>query len=456
MDYIDPKTIRQSYIKTLLEEKHILLAELLMKKDDNEPILHPRYIQEESEPNFDSVNKNIAETTLDIASLDNGLIAAAIRLNDIYDTAVARLSSVQKMLDDERERLMDTNMICKNVTEFTAVKPLNSNAFSGKFYASPDGKNISCYQLDNVEETYSIIDVTGNGMRGNMYVKQRVGANETETDTSDVSAINDGDMFSLFEYSRIETTNTDEALSGVIYYDDQPVRCTITLYSEKQTTMADIRSEDPYLIVEDVQTSVDGIYYSSALTNELMLNNKEFSYNDYQYIYGSGIIAYAPSNYVRITFRSDRKTDDTIVVKETELAQAKRKTIAINGISLYDLSYEQSEFTSEEMIKSGHIDSVALFSNVYIPNNFRAGTNYIRMDMIVNGISYPIVPVNGNDDGYKVIRYDPNKKSAGYVKYITDPISSVKIHVILTPYNEIQTPYIGNLKLCIGKKAENV
>ena len=75
------------------------------------------------------------------------------------------------------------------------------------------------------------------------------------------------------------------------------------------------------------------------------------------------------------------------------------------------------------------------------------------MELNVNGTSYPIVPVNSDDTGIKIIRYSKNRQTVtgGYIQYIKEPITSAVLHITMQPYNTVQTPFISNMKFCVGK-----
>lgn len=451
--------IRQEYSKILAADGDTSSLTKLAERPDTEPILTLRCIQPEEEPDFEAVNKNVVETLLDITDLDSRIIQAAQSFQDLRDTVDTRLASVQEQLETEKERLQDTNMICGKLTEFTAVKPLSFTVFSGDFGTSDDGRTFFCPTDEPNPVDYEILDISGNGYAGNKYVLPPTAANTEKADTSDSSYIQDNDQYTSFEYSRLETKVKDEAQPGKIFYDDEPVRCVITLYSSQESTELTINSPDTDLILEDVQVSNDNMNYSHAIREEIRFNNKEYSYNNYQYIYGSGYISYQPSNYVRLVFRSHTRTTDIIYDEDANdtpvLRNTRRKCVSLSGITLRNPSYTDMDMTSENAVQQGSIQAVAVFANVYIPLNFKKGS-YIQMELIVNGTSYPVVPVNGNDVGIKIIRQkrDVPGTSGSYVQYVKEPITSAVLHVTMKSYNGIQSPYIGNLKFCVGKTGD--
>lgn len=258
-------SLRNDYVKYLAEKQDTDTIKTLAKKTEYEPIFTPRTIQPEEEPNFDAVNKNIAEMYLDIQELTEKLSASGSSFGDLKDTVAVRLKDIQKKLDYENERLQDTNMICGNISEFTTIKRINASVFSGVLSYSDDGNTIfcPCSGLENTD--YTILDIAGNGYSGNAYVKPTNAANTEWPDTSDPERIKDSSMDTAFEYSRLETSDSSEKIDGLIHYDTEPVRCTIELYTESQATMLQIDTKDTDIILEDLQVSNDGIYFTEAI-----------------------------------------------------------------------------------------------------------------------------------------------------------------------------------------------
>lgn len=448
--------VRQNYSDYLAQTQDTTTLTSLAKKDEYEPIFTVRTTQPEEEINFNDVNKNIAEMYLDLSDINDKIVASGAAYANYRTTVNTRLDSIQERINEENERLQDTNMICGNISAFTAVKRLNASAFTGSFSYSDDGKTLFCPAEGLESVTYTILDISGNGIAGNKYVKPVTSANTDWVDTSNQDYLNDGDLTKYFEYSRYETTDESEKQDGIIHYDTEPCRCTIELYSSTQTTMIRVNSSDTDVVVEDIQVSNDGIYYTPALKKEVPVFDRQYSYNNYQYIYGSGILSFKPSHYIRITMRSNAKASDTIYDPDAKntpiLSNTKRKVIRINEISLYDADFDVCDITSKDAIQRGSLTAIAVFSNVYIPNNFKKGS-YITMELNVNGTSYPIVPINSDDTGIKIIHYSKNRETqtGGYVQYIKEPITSAYLHITMNPYNTVQTPFISNLKFCVGK-----
>ena len=452
MDVLDT-SIRNAYKTYLVENNALTDLQQLESKKITEPIFTIRTMQAEEEPVYYDVAKNITEIALDMSQLDTNLIVSAGEYETLMTDMNAQLDAIEKRLDYEKERLQDTNMICGNISEFTTVKPLNSSIFSGQYFVEEDGETFSCYREDTKNVAYTVISVTGNGESGNAHVQAPEGVNLEKTDTRNIGALQDQDLFTAWEYNRLETTNKTIADKySFIDSSSQPLRCTITLYSETQSTLAAIYTEDTNLVLEDIQISVDGEYYTSVISEELVFNNKEYIYDHYQYIYSSGLISYSPANYIRLTFRSQINTDDNIINEDGEILEdVVRKVISLQEIVLYDNVYAESQLESQELISSGQLQCAAIFANVYIPFNFPVTGDYVTMSLTVNGTAYPLVPINGNDKGDKIIRYNPAPEyQSTYAVYISEPITSAILTIHLKPYNQIQTPFVGHIKFCAG------
>ena len=159
--------IRQNYSEYLTQTQDTDTLVSLAKKDEYEPIMTQRTTQPEDEPNFNDVNKNIAEIYLDLNDINEKIATSGADYANYRSTVNTRLDSIQERITEENERLQDTNMICGNVSDFTAVKRLNSSAFSGNFSYSDDGNTLFCPADELESTTYTVLDISGNGIAGN-------------------------------------------------------------------------------------------------------------------------------------------------------------------------------------------------------------------------------------------------------------------------------------------------
>ena len=188
------------------------------------------------------------------------------------------------------------------------------------------------------------------------------------------------------------------------------------------------------------------------------------------------VIAIPLCKFFKITFETDRDTEDTIAYEKSIIIGeeidhaiiatgeyysvqplvetstyivkgAKRSAIRINDISAYKRIFnEKMQIVSDELITTDAF-SISIFSNVYVPEEL--DDRAVKFTLVVNGISYEMVPINSNLNGTKVIRFSGGKSSSIYTKLINEVIKSARL-VITFSNKSTCTPYINNLKILIG------
>ena len=191
------------------------------------------------------------------------------------------------------------------------------------------------------------------------------------------------------------------------------------------------------------------------------ISNREDSYKKQGYVYGSNIISFPNSYYVKITFESTNYLDETIsferVIANTEknetittiVPSAKRHVVRINNIEAKSKKYAlESIFKTKELITTDKdIYAISVFANIYLPN--KLPDDYVEFILTINGQDYKVEPVNSYKDGIKIIRFSQGKIPVKYTKYIGEKITSAFLTVRLKSKNKI-TPYINNLKILLG------
>ena len=111
------------------------------------------------------------------------------------------------------------------------------------------------------------------------------------------------------------------------------------------------------------------------------------------------------------------------------------------------------------MLESGSVDKISLFASEYIPDHFNATIEYIKYYLAVNGTEYEIVPVNSGREGISLIKYsEVNDSSAesNKIKLIEETIKNARLRVSIKTHNDKETPYVSNLKLCLGKDTGSI
>ncbi len=140
-------------------------------------------------------------------------------------------------------------------------------------------------------------------------------------------------------------------------------------------------------------------------------------------------------------------------------SNTKCKAIRINSIRLYSSEYEDAELESVNMLESGSVDKISLFATEYIPDHFNTDLDYIKYYLVINGTEYKIVPINSGREGISLIKYsevtDSSAKS-NKIKLIEETIKDARFRVSIKTHNGNETPYVSNLKLCLGKDTGSI
>jgi hypothetical protein len=95
------------------------------------------------------------------------------------------------------------------------------------------------------------------------------------------------------------------------------------------------------------------------------------------------------------------------------------------------------------------IGSIAVFSNEYIPE-YLGEKNLIKYTFIINGEEYEVVPINSNKSGTKMICYREFSYMEPSVKMLVESIKSAYLRVDIDVTDQNCTPFVNNLKVCIG------
>ena len=423
----------------------------------------------------DKLNYALYDIYKDLITVDDHLINTGNAINDLMNNTIARLEEVKKDIMLEKERYQDIQMLCNKYTDFDNVKTLNDITFEGSY--TYENEAIYGPIKRNSKVDINILHIDGNGYEGNKYVYNNFEYQEDTYDTSVRRNIFDNKINTYYEYSRITIQNDLEETNTYFNKDNTKARCTMSFAAKEAVNYIEISTEDSGISISNIQYSLDGIkYFDLKLKSKISINNKLDSYDNYGYIYGSGIISIPLSKYFKITFETDRDTEDTIAYEKSIIVGeeidhsiiatgeyysvqplvetstyivkgAKRSTIRINDISAYKRVFsEKMQIVSDELITTDAF-SISIFSNVYVPEEL--DDRAVKFTLVVNGISYEMVPINSNLNGTKVIRFSGGKSSSIYTKLINEVIKSARL-VITFSNKSTCTPYINNLKILIG------
>ena len=407
----------------------------------------------------EKINEAIQKSNDDIHTLDTKIKDLGNQTNELLERTVKRLEIVMDTINSEKERLQDIVMLCNLKTDYENAIPLKDSDFDGKF--EYENGVFSCKTASTSSVAASIQEVNGNGYEGNKYVKNSEGYQEKVIATNNRHSAVDNNVSTYWEYSRITASNTEEDLLTDFNTDSSEAKCTITLKFDQVSNELAVKSSIEGLKVIAIRYSNDNLTYKDLNIMPFSLNNKEDSYKKQDYIYGSNIISFPDSLYVKITFESKGYLNDTIafdkVIAEgdrtstitTIIPTAKRHVIRINDIESRRKQYvRESAFKTDELITNKKdIYAISVFANIYLPNNI--SEDNISFVLTVNGIDYNVKPVNSYSNGIKIIRFSQGKMPVEYTKYIGEKITSAYLTITIKSKNKL-TPYINNIKVLLG------
>jgi hypothetical protein len=311
--------LKQAYQATLTNKERSDRALEIASQPLYSPLLKPVELHAEEEPNLIDINSMMKEIGFDVTILNAELGNSANMLKTLITNTDTRLKAVKNILESERERQQDINMLCNKYTEFGKVTSLSPNDFTGQygtedgvFFAMVSGKNNASYSIQSVE---------GNGYEGNKYVYKDNAFLEDSINTSSRNFINDGSSITAYEYSRITASNTEPEIFPLVNFDSVDAKCTIAIASSDYISAVKIASDNK-IIVTEVAVSSDGAEYKTVLDISIEINDSSLKYNTSDYICGSGIISFPLTKYVKLTIMSSGTTEDQIAFTKIIITSA--------------------------------------------------------------------------------------------------------------------------------------
>lgn len=425
-------------------------------------IFNPIYVHQEEEPNIEELNANTSNIVLDIQQIDNEIITASEKIRNLLDSTKLRLSNIKSYLSAEKERQEDMNILCNRYTEFASVLTLKEENFDGTLTFDNGILSAKIKSTENVKLT--VVDVNGNGYEGNKYVYANNAFLEDTLRTNLRPSMVNSDLSTYYEYSRITVNNTIDGAPIVFNKDSTEAECSIELKAEKTINKLLINSDRDDIILSKVFTSQDGLTYKLDKEYNIAMNERYERYNNQGYVYGSGVIAFEPCSYVKLFFRSNGYTNDTLafvntfynsvgdnatVIKKVEkVDSAKRHVVKINSINAYKNKYGKGMMLSNELIDTP-INTIALYCNEYINDDYTIDNN-VSYFLIINGTEYEIKPINSHRDGKKIARMSTQSYKSDHIVYLNENIKSAKLKIVINSANQNVTPYISDIKILIG------
>lgn len=461
MEYLGLKTMKEEYANMLLS-KDTEKANRIFNSSTDTPVTEPLEIHPEEEIQKEIIENQFIDIIVDMQSLNYEVLEATKNYTSLMTDIVTRLNAVDTALEAERNRIQDMNIICGNYNEFTTVKQIKTSDVYGTVGLL--GDYIFTAHTDNASVgKFGVTFVEGNGFAGNKFVYNNKEYAINNMNTSNEQNIYDGDPLTIYEYSRLTSIgNKTETTPAEINFDKEEARCSINIRCEDTISMLHL-DMDSHVILEDVLYSDDGIIYKSAWTTPKEINNINQSYIDPNYIYGTGVISFPPSQFIKLQLASNGATNDKLaflftdannaqqpIERTIELPNAKRHVIRISDITAHVGTFSQGYLQTKELI-TNPVQSIAVFANEYIPEYFPDNKTYIQYILTVNGIDYDIVPINSEKTGTKVIRVSNYSIIDDYVVHINETIKSASLKVVINTMDSNVTPYVSNVKICFGK-----
>lgn len=459
MENLKNTIVRHSYLQALADEKKFDTYKLKSEQSPNTPLFAPHYVNKEDEIKYDNINENILESSFDILNLNFNITDAAYEIESLMEDVNNRIESIDEKLKAEEERVRDINMICGNINDFNTIIPLSSNNFKIKssLYQYKNCLTASVASEEKVD--VKLININGNGYIGNDYVVSKESDQLFEKDklnTANEKYMYDNIKNTYWEYSRIFSYDSTNK-SDIINIDD--VSCTVQLTFEAQNELGInelVFTDDIKLSVTKIEISSDNLNWITTFEGNISPNNVDQSYSNFSYIYGSGVLIFPTTKYVKITLESNYVENNKIKINDIVFNNTYRKIIRINEVEARRVMFNSGSGTTENIITSGRAISAGIFVNEYIPDFVKNNlTDEIKYVLIINGKNYEVIPINSDKKGIKLIKYSQTPVKENYVTYINEPINSLQVALVI-PTALKYSPYLANLKLCLGKQVSNV
>lgn len=408
------------------------------------------------------INDFIFNTKTDLTLLDSNLMELGSSVNTLLTNTMDRLNTAKDKLILEKERLQDIIMLCNKYTDFEKTIKLTNIDFDGNFQY--DNGMFTCPISSTSSVRYKIRDILGNGFEGNKYVYNQYDSTfvEETVNTAKRENIYDSSKASYWEYSRITSSESEKYSFPEINFDSEEAKVTLDIETESNVSQLYISSNDDNIVLSDIVISNNGKDYEDLNLKNITINSKEESYDNYNYTYGSGLIAFKPCDFIKLTLESKGHNNDTIAFKHktlledggisketvTILPTAKRSVVSINDLEIKKVSFASStSFVSKELITDSSVSVISLFCNVFLPKPLTDSA--VRFILTVNGEDIEIAPINSHLNKTKIVRFSNGTMKNDYTHYLNEKIKSAKLKVILTGKAEI-APYVNNIKILIG------
>lgn len=286
-------------------------AEEVIQGEEYEPILRQEFFHPEEESFKQKVEDTFLDALDDMVILEYEMALAAKRYEAMVDESIQRMGVMNNNVRQAKEKLMDLNMLCGEDSEFFAVRPIVMSDFQTE---SPmkDGILTGAYS-ESEDVGLEVLDVTGNGIEGNHYVYVNKKFLSDTVKTDERSAIVDGSTSSFYEYQRLRAEKRSEPHFALLNIDNADIFCTVTLKSSRTITSLNVQTGNSHIVIDEVLVSEDDGDYIRVFSQDMAIKeiDKNYTSGD-NYIYGSGLIAFPASLYVKITFKTSDVSSDVV------------------------------------------------------------------------------------------------------------------------------------------------
>lgn len=467
-DLVSIGEIRSAYATSIAEEPYDdkEKADEISAADLHAPLARPYALNPEEVPTYKETKFMLSNIAIDTIAVDHEVINTANKYVTLMGGMLRRLGVVRERLLRNRQRVEDINFICSSYAGLKDVQPLSSKDFTGKCTYANGCFAAAAGAMNQIK--YDIMDIAGNGYVGNAYVLDEQGRYVQEfTDTGKLENIIDNSPTTVFEYSRL--VNDDKGVytpnvenknkQTIVNFDDKDVECVISIRSADGDGFNTIVFSEPGkgLRVTQIETSNDGVKYKDNLGKAIELDGSAYTAKDYAP--GCNLVMFPSSAYVKIHLASSTVADDFALGRDIlssddepttiieRLNNAHRKVVSFGGIKAYSSSYVESALITNNLAPENGCRRIAIFANEYVPST--NAVQPVKYELIVNGETYEVKPINSDVAGIKLISSVENSYKNTGVKFIEDTIKTAQLKITFNVRNG-ETAFVGNIKACIG------
>lgn len=315
---------KENYSKMLLANGSLERSKEIAALDAYAPMYKFRPAHDQAEPSAKDLNEMINESYLDIEALIIGFRDAGKNFHELMLNTDAKLKRIKHQLLIEKEKLDDLNILCNQYSDFNTVINLDDSNLMGNF--SYDNGIIAAQVQSHDPVTYTITSIEGNGYEGNDYVYKANKFLKESIDTSSRRFINDNNVLTVYEYSRITASNSEKEVFPNVNFDSVEAKLTISITSinEFNKIKMQVSSKDTFLT--GILTSTDGISYKNVLKQPIEMNNDTLKYEQINYIASSGMFCFPSTKYLKLVLESNGTTDDILAFEKVSVISTEPKT----------------------------------------------------------------------------------------------------------------------------------